>query len=115
MEIVIPEGYRPVRDSDIAVGLAVVYVRRAGGQELHTKVEDATIIKDDELGPSIRLEAKHVAAMSRIFVPTTAVVDKELSDADIKDANMFLKTAVAPWRVYGEERPGERSHFTRGS
>ena len=96
MEIVIPEGYRPVRDSDIAVGLAVVYVSRAG-QELHTKVEDATIIKDDERGPSIRLEAKHVAAMSRIFVPTTAAVDAELSDAHIHDANMFLKTAVAPW------------------
>ena len=98
----IPEGYRPVRDSDIAVGLSVVYVSQAGGQELHTKVEDATIIKDEERGPSIRLEAKHVAALSCIFAPTTAAVGAtttaavgaELSDAHIHDANMFLNAHI---------------------
>ena len=93
-----PDGYRPVRESDIAVGMSVVYVSRGDGNWIHTRVEDAKIIEEDQdRGPCVRLEAKHVAALSRIFVPTTAAVGAECSDSDMHDTKMFLKTAVAPW------------------
>ena len=123
MALTPPVAYRPVQDSDIAVGKDVVYVSRApGGKELRTRVEDEVIIQDDQLGPCIRLEAKHLAQMSRICVPTiadslvelpgTAAVGAvaptpaavgavvpatpDVSDG-ANDANMFLKVHVAPW------------------
>ena len=63
-----PGGYRPVQESDLAVGKSVVYVSRAAdGHQVATRVEDAVIIQDRQLGPCIRLQHKHLAQMSRVF------------------------------------------------
>ena len=45
-----PGGYRPVQESDLAVGKSVVYVSRAAdGHQLATRVEDAVIIQENSL------------------------------------------------------------------
>ena len=75
-----PGGYRPVQESDLAVGKSVVYVSRAAdGHQVATRVEDAVIIQDRQLGPCIRLQHKHLAQMSRVFVrETTAAVGEDV-------------------------------------
>ena len=117
-----PGGYRPVQESDLAVGKSVVYVSRAAdGHQLATRVEDAVIIQDRQLGPCIRLQHKHLAQMSRVFArETTAAVGEDvmdgimdvgapgvvapttprsdtINDVTSNDVNVFLKCHVAPW------------------
>ena len=76
MALTPPVGYRPARDSDIAVGKDVVYVSRAPGRkEVRARVEDAVVIQDDQLGPCIRLEAKRLAQMSKCPLQLSAIKD----------------------------------------
>ena len=69
-----------MQESDLAVGKSVVYVSRAAdGHQVATRVEDAVIIQDRQLGPCIRLQHKHLAQMSRVFVrETTAAVGEDV-------------------------------------
>ena len=69
-----PEGHRPLQMEDIAVGMRVVYVGVKDGASRPTVVECADVL-DTPAGPSIRLKAKHVALISRIFVETDEVAD----------------------------------------
>ena len=124
-----------MQESDLAVGKSVVYVSRAAdGHNLATRLADTVIIQEKQLGPCIRLQHKHIAQMSRVFVrETTAAVGEDvmdngtmdvgalgavsdtINDATSNDANMFLKRNVVPWIESMVKDAQERSHFTRGS
>ena len=121
-----PDGYRPIKMSEIAVGMSVNYINTQNVWT-PTQVEDASILENKE-GHGVRLVHKHNAALSRIFVRTEAqakpgtadIVSRQnteaaadiasgqnteaavgaepnFDDSDIQDANAFLKSAVAPW------------------